>query len=115
MVSAAEKGAAEKQIYRPSDDIAKNAHIDADTYKNLYDKSVKDPEGFWADMAARIDWYKAPTKIKNVSYDKNDLYIKWYEDGVLNAAYNCIDRHLPNAPIKRPLFSKGTIRPSIKK
>jgi len=107
MVSAAEKGAAEKQIYHPSNDIAKNAHIDADTYKNLYDKSVKDPEGFWADMAARIDWYKAPTKIKNVSYDKNDLYIKWYEDGVLNAAYNCIDRHLPERADQTAFIFEG--------
>ncbi|MDP7143102.1 MAG: acetate--CoA ligase [Alphaproteobacteria bacterium] len=107
MVSAAEKGAAEKQIYRPSDDIAKNAHIDADTYKNLYDKSVKDPEGFWADMAARLDWYKTPTKIKNVSYDKNDLYIKWYEDGVLNAAYNCIDRHLPERADQTAFIFEG--------
>ena len=107
MVSAAEKGVAEKQIYRPSDDIAKNAHIDADTYKNLYDKSIKDPEGFWADMAARIDWYKTPTKIKNVSYDKNDLYIKWYEDGVLNAAYNCIDRHLPERADQTAFIFEG--------
>ena len=107
MVSAAEKGAAEKQIYHPSNDIAKNAHIDADTYKNLYDKSVKDPEGFWADMAARIDWYKTPTKIKNVSYDKNDLYIKWYEDGVLNAAYNCIDRHLPERADQTAFIFEG--------
>ncbi len=107
MVSAAEKGAAEKQIYHPSNDIAKNAHIDADTYKNLYDKSIKDPEGFWADMAARIDWYKAPTKIKNVSYDKNDLYIKWYEDGVLNAAYNCIDRHLPERADQTAFIFEG--------
>ncbi len=83
------------EIFPPSEELAKSAHIDAEKYDELYNKSVTDPEGFWADMAERITWFKKPQTIKNVSYDKDDLHIKWYEDGVLNAAYNCIDRHLP--------------------
>jgi acetyl-CoA synthetase len=52
------------------------------------------PDAFWAGQAARLDWIKAPTKIKDVSFDKADFHIRWFEDGVLNVAWNCVDRHL---------------------
>jgi len=71
---------------------AANALIDADTYQEMYRRSVKDPDGFWADQARRLDWVKEPTIIKNTSFDP--VSIKWFEDGELNVAYNCIDRHL---------------------
>jgi acetyl-CoA synthetase len=70
------------------------AWIDAKTYEEMYARSVKDPNGFWAEQAKRIDWISPPTKIKNTSYDPHDVSIKWYEDGVLNASLNCLDRHL---------------------
>jgi acetyl-CoA synthetase len=60
----------------------------------MYAKSVEDNEGFWAEQAQRIDWIKPFTKVKDVSYAKDDLHIRWYEDGTLNACYNCVDRHL---------------------
>ena len=60
----------------------------------MYAESVKDPAKFWARQAKRIDWFKAPTKIKNTTFDYPNVSIKWYEDGVLNVSYNCIDRHL---------------------
>ncbi|MBI4030396.1 MAG: acetate--CoA ligase [Proteobacteria bacterium] len=85
----------QKELFYPSADIVKNAYIDAKKYEEMYRRSVADPEGFWKEAAKRITWIKEPSKIKNTSYDANNLYIKWYEDGVLNAAYNCIDRHLP--------------------
>src|SRR5665647_2626633 len=56
--------------------------------------SINDPNGFWAEQAKRLDWIKPPTKIKNTSYDPHNVSIKWFEDGTLNAAYNCVDRHL---------------------
>jgi acetyl-CoA synthetase len=95
MAHAAEKKDMTQEIFNPPAALAAKAHIDAKKYEELYKRSVTDPNGFWADMATRIDWIKKPTIVKNVSYDANDLYIKWYEDGVLNASYNCIDRHLP--------------------
>ena len=57
----------------------------------------KDPNGFWAEQAKRIHWYRTPSKIKNVSYAPDNVSIKWFEDGVTNVAYNCIDRHLRQA------------------
>jgi len=80
--------------YKPSKDILDNALISNDEYRKLYEQSIKDPEAFWAKEAERLHWFTPPTKIKDVSYE-GDVHIKWYEDGVLNACYNCVDRHLP--------------------
>ena len=71
------------------------AFIDSGKYEEMYARSVKDPEGFWREQAARLDWSKPFTKVKNVSWDPDNLYIKWFEDGALNVTVNCIDRHLP--------------------
>ena len=60
----------------------------------MYAQSVNDPDGFWREQARRIDWIKPFTKVKNVSWDPDNLYIKWFEDGTLNVSANCIDRHL---------------------
>jgi acetyl-CoA synthetase len=72
----------------------KKAYFDEASYTKAYNDSVKNPEKFWAKEAKRLDWIKAPKKIKNVSYAYPNVSIKWYEDGVLNVAANCIDRHL---------------------
>ncbi len=72
----------------------KRAYVTASSFKKTYTESVKSPGKFWAREAKRIDWFKFPKKIKNVSYAYPDISIKWYEDGVLNVSYNCIDRHL---------------------
>ncbi len=83
-----------EKIYSVPAAFKKNALIDDITYKKWYADSVKDPARFWGKHAKRIDWFKAPTKIKNTSYKYPNVSIKWYEDGVLNVSYNCIDRHL---------------------
>ena len=72
----------------------KHALVDEAGYKKAYAESVKDPVKFWGKQAKRLDWFKAPKKIKNTSFAYPNVSIKWYEDGVLNVAYNCIDRHL---------------------
>jgi acetyl-CoA synthetase len=72
----------------------KKAWVDDAGYKKMYAESVKDPDKFWAKQAKRIDWFKAPKKIKNTSYAYDSVSIKWYEDGVTNVSVNCIDRHL---------------------
>ena len=73
---------------------AKRAYVDRAKYDQMYRRSVEDPDGFWAEQAARIDWIKPFTKVKNTSFDVLDVTIKWFEDGVLNVSANCIDRHL---------------------
>jgi acetyl-CoA synthetase len=60
----------------------------------LYKRSVSDPDGFWKEQSQRLDWIKAPTRIKNTSFAYPDVSIKWFEDGVLNVTTNCLDRHL---------------------
>ena len=77
----------------PPASATKNTHCTPEQYEALYERSLADSDGFWAEQAARIDWVKAPATIANWSYDP--VQIKWFEDGVLNLCYNCVDRHLP--------------------
>src|SRR3546814_4378804 len=77
-----------------SEDWAKRAWADRARYQDMYDRSIRDPEGFWGEEGKRLDWIKPYTKVKDVSYS-GDVHIRWYEDGTLNACYNCVDRHLP--------------------
>jgi acetyl-CoA synthetase len=81
-------------IFKPSADLAKSALIDANGYSALYQDSITNPDQFWAEHGKRIDWIKPYSQISDVSYDAKDLHIKWYADGTLNAAANCLDRHL---------------------
>ncbi len=73
---------------------AKRAFVDNGKYLDLYKASVADPVAFWREQGKRVDWIKPYTKVKNVSYDARNLFIRWYEDGALNVSANCIDRHL---------------------
>ncbi|MBT8077242.1 MAG: acetate--CoA ligase [Gammaproteobacteria bacterium] len=73
---------------------AERAHIDADKYAAMYRQSIDDNEDFWAQQAKRIDWIKPFTKTKDVSFARDDLHIRWFSDGTLNACHNCVDRHL---------------------
>jgi len=82
------------KIYPPSADFIANAHINKDKYDAMYAASIKDPEAFWAEHGKRIDWITPFSKVKNVNYAYPDVSIKWFEDGELNVAANCIDRHL---------------------
>jgi len=83
------------EIFKPSKAIVENAHITQEKYKAMYQGSVNLPDVFWAVQAKRMSWFKQPTKIKNTSFE-GDVSIKWYEDGRLNACYNCVDRHVEN-------------------
>ena len=76
----------------PPEALARTAHAGADDYQRLYQRSLADPDGFWAEQAERIDWVRAPTRISGWSYDP--VEIRWFEDGVLNLCHNCVDRHL---------------------
>ena len=82
------------KIYPPSADFIANAHINKDKYDAMYAASINNPEAFWAEHGKRIDWMTPFSKVKNVNYSFPDVSIKWFEDGELNVAANCIDRHL---------------------
>jgi acetyl-CoA synthetase len=83
-----------EKIYDVPADWAKRAWADQAKYREMYARSIKDPNGFWAEQGKRIGWMKSPTKIENSSFAPGNISIKWFEDGVLNVAWNCIDRHL---------------------
>lgn len=95
------------QVFPVPDDWAGKAHIDAAGYQAAVARVESDPEGYWRDLAGRLDWIKAPTRIKDVSYAKDDFRIRWYADGVLNASVNCIDRHLPHRKDEVALIFEG--------
>ncbi|WFM70643.1 acetate--CoA ligase [Halomonas sp. CKK8] len=84
----------QQKVYPVSDEFAAKAHADKATYEAMYQQSVDDPKGFWGEQAKRLDWFKAPTKIKHTSFDSHNVDIRWFEDGTLNASVNCLDRHL---------------------
>ncbi len=82
------------RVFRPYEAFVTAAHIDADGYAKMYEASIDGTEAFWNEHGKRIDWIKPYTEVSDVSYDAKDLHIKWFADGTLNAAANCLDRHL---------------------
>ena len=81
-------------IYPASKDFTATAHANAETYAAMYAESLASPDVFWAREGQRIDWMTPFTKVKNTDFTYGQVSIKWFEDGVLNVAANCIDRHL---------------------
>lgn len=90
-----------------SDVWRKKALINPEKYASEYARSIKDPDGFWADEAKRLNWIKPFTKVQNVSWNAADFRIKWFEDGALNVAANCIDRHLPKRANQTAIIWEG--------
>lgn len=88
--------------------------IDNEAYQRMYQQSVQDPQSFWAEHGKRIDWFTPYTKVKNTSYQPGNISIKWFEDGVLNASYNCLDRHLPHKANDIAYFWEGD-EPGVQK
>ncbi len=76
-------------------------------YDAAYAEAKRDPDGFWGKEAARLTWAKPFTKVKNVSWDPDNLHIKWFEDGALNVAANCIDRHLEKRGSQTAIIWEG--------
>jgi acetyl-CoA synthetase len=85
----------ETKVFPVAAEWAKRAWIDEAKYQAMYKQSIDDPVGFWREQGKRIDWIKPYGKVKDVSYDKNNLHVRWFQDGTLNVCYNCVDRHLP--------------------
>ena len=94
-------------LYKPSNKIVENAHINKLKYEEMYKESISNPIKFWGEHGKRIDWIKNYEKVRDFSYDQKNLYIKWFQDGTLNASYNCIDRHLKNNGNKTAIIWEG--------
>ena len=96
-----------QSIYPVPAHIKSSALVYNEKYNTMYKQSIEDPEGFWAEHGKRLDWFTPYSKVKNTSFDKGHINIKWYEDGYLNASYNCIDRHLKTKADKVALIWEG--------
>lgn len=96
-----------EKIYDVPAEWAKRAWADQARYQEMYARSISDPNAFWAEQAKRLDWMKAPARIENVSFAPGNISIKWFEDGVLNVAHNCIDRHLHNRANQTAIIWEG--------
>ena len=88
-------------------EFAKTSNLNPVSYASMYAASIADPEAFWGEHGQRIAWQKPYTQVKNVSWDKDDLYVRWYEDGILNVTESCLDRHLPARADKAAIIWEG--------
>ena len=95
------------RLFAPSESTVANALIDNSGYQAMYDASIADPDAFWAEHGKRIDWIKPYSQVSDVSYDKADLHISWFSDGTLNAAANCLDRHLASRGDQTAIIWEG--------
>jgi acetyl-CoA synthetase len=86
----------EPQVIPVSPEWAERAAYDKAAYEEAVRRAEADPDGYWRELAMRLDWITPPTQIKDVSFREEDFRIRWYADGVLNACANCLDRHLPH-------------------
>ena len=94
-------------IYPVPEAVKQRALIDDEEYQRLYQWSINEPDAFWAEQAKRIDWHKPFTQVKQTNFSKANVDINWYQDGQLNASYNCIDRHLQNDPERTAIIWEG--------
>jgi len=87
--------------------IAQNAHADERVYREMYETSVKDHLGFWREHGKRLEWFVPYRSVKDVSFKAEDLHIRWYHDGTLNASMNCLDRHLAARATQTAIIWEG--------
>ncbi|MGH8173310.1 MAG: acetate--CoA ligase [Rhodanobacteraceae bacterium] len=95
------------KLYPVSADFAARTRIDKAHYERMYAESADDAEGFWRRVGKRLDWIKPYSKVKDVSFDANDLHIRWFHDGELNVSANCLDRHLNKHGDKTAIIWEG--------
>ena len=85
----------EGEVFPVPEAWAKKARMTAEGYAAALARVESDPDGYWRELAGRLDWIRSPTRTKDVSFHREDFHVRWYEDGVLNVSVNCLDRHIP--------------------
>ena len=96
-----------EKIYPVPQDFADTANLSPERYQEMYKASLDDLEGFWGEQGKRLTWMKDYSVVKEVDWDKSNLSVKWYSDGVLNVTENCIDRHLSTRGDKPAIVFEG--------
>ncbi len=97
----------QERVHTASPDFIAQANITPDDYRRMYRESIENPDAFWAGVAKRLDWFRFPTRIRDVSFQPDDLHVRWYEDGQLNVSVNCLDRHLATRGDKTAIIWEG--------
>ncbi len=95
------------KTYPVPESLKEEGILSEEQYLEMYKQSIENPEAFWGEHKNIIDWIQEPTIIKNTSFDPSNVDIRWFEDGVLNASYNCIDRHLAHNAKKSAILWEG--------
>jgi acetyl-CoA synthetase len=85
----------EGEVFPVPEAWAKKALMTAEGYAAALARVESDPDGYWRELAGRLDWIRPPTRTKDTSFHREDFRVRWYEDGVLNVSVNCLDRHIP--------------------
>ena len=98
---------ADNELFPVPEAWASRAYVNNEQYLEMYQRSIADPEGFWGEHGKRIHWFKPYTKIKDVSYDADDLHVRWFYDGKTNVSYNCVDRHLESRGDQTAILWEG--------
>jgi len=93
--------------YPVPSEFAKTSNLNPISYASMYAASIADPEAFWGEQGQRLDWIKPYSQVKDVSWEKSNLHVRWYGDGVLNVSANCIDRHLETRGDKTAIIWEG--------
>jgi acetyl-CoA synthetase len=96
-----------KMLYPVPEQAKQDSFLSVEKYQTMYQQSIESPDEFWREQSSIVDWYKAPTIIKNTNFAKDNLHIKWFEDGLLNVSYNCIDRHLAKQAQQTAIIWEG--------
>jgi len=96
-----------EKVYDVPAEWHRRAYADAAKYREMYARSIADPDGFWGEEGKRLHWFKPYRKVKNTSYDPHNVSIKWFEDGTTNVAYNCLDRHLAKHADRTAIIWEG--------
>ena len=91
-------------LYPVPEGFAAQANVTSADYERDYAESIRDPDAFWGRIAQRLDWMKPPTRVRDVSFDRQNFQIRWFADGELNVSVNCLDRHLAERGDKTALI-----------
>ncbi|MGB0895542.1 MAG: acetate--CoA ligase [Parashewanella sp.] len=94
-------------LFPPAQSFSQEANLTFEQYQQLYQQSIDSPEAFWEQQGKRLDWFCPYTKVKSTNFEQEAVEIKWFEDGELNASYNCLDRHLKQNGDKTAIIWEG--------
>ena len=97
----------DERVFPVPQGAAESALVDEAGYEEMYRRSIGDPDGFWAGHAKHLDWITPPTEIRDASFARDSVSIKWFADGALNVAANCVDRHAARTPDRTAILWEG--------